>query len=945
MSNPEDNIKQISNLVKFQFPDFYRESGPEFILFLQAYYEWLEEQGGVVNDIRSLFEYDDIDTTPDAFLIHFREKFMSGLPLDVIGNQRLFQKHILDLYRSKGSVAGLKLLFRLLFNEDISIYVPSYDIFKASDGVWVEDHYLEVTDSEYLNQLSGKTIVGTSSGARAVVELITKMSMRGKRVCLIHVSNIHGIFTVGELIAPDPFNSSAFDFNKLPYILGSPSVLTVQNSNIGYEVGDVLETADLKPVKAVVTEVERQTGVITFDLEYGGTYYSTDAVVSITAGTNSSGTGAAFVIGQIGNTQPFNYVDGKLDDLANVALNATSYGIPSNPAANSQTILAQAFDIKTVNVGTIQSIIVTNPGVGYDGSVTVTITDPYSSSRGIYDGRGGYSGTNALVTGSASNGDGKIRNLKVLDSGYGYNTDQETITLNSDKGPSTVRVNLGAVGFSEGRYDSTRGFLSSDKYLFDGHYYQDFSYVIKSQQNLAKYIEILRKTVHSAGNAIFGEINLQYDFDIIPSERNDTVVQSSYDESVVFNFADNRAVIIDKNNANNNYSGAVAGALTVVRSTTAMYFDKDGKMKSAAPDQLRLDYDPITRQPKGALAENLVTNLLLRSGDLSASPWSWGSVVPGTIVAGDIAPLESENFWLITSTGPLSDRRQNITVTADTRQVYSVFIKKGHTSYAGFQVHFLGGTGTEIGWVLYNFDTNSLTSSGAIVVSRGVEEVGEGVYRLWLELLPTGGQVSSYLLLHRGTQIQAGDTAQYWGVQCEYVTTLGKPTSYIPTGGAQSIRSGDIITKPLAELPYNANAGTLVVEVDDNNLTAPIANRYYAGFTVGTSSTSYNGIRLSTDNTVSGVIFGSDTTQMPTPASYVAGIKKIAITWDTTSLSFSMNGSTPASVPLTVFPTGFDCLTILSLAGLNSFCPIAHIRDLNYLPKKVSDSELQGLTS
>jgi hypothetical protein len=34
--------KKISNFVESQFPQFYQEEGPDFILFMKAYYEWLE---------------------------------------------------------------------------------------------------------------------------------------------------------------------------------------------------------------------------------------------------------------------------------------------------------------------------------------------------------------------------------------------------------------------------------------------------------------------------------------------------------------------------------------------------------------------------------------------------------------------------------------------------------------------------------------------------------------------------------------------------------------------------------------------------------------------------------------------------------------------------------------------------------------------------------------
>ena len=38
-------IQNIAPFVQKQFPAFYNEEGPNFIQFVMAYYEWLDEQG------------------------------------------------------------------------------------------------------------------------------------------------------------------------------------------------------------------------------------------------------------------------------------------------------------------------------------------------------------------------------------------------------------------------------------------------------------------------------------------------------------------------------------------------------------------------------------------------------------------------------------------------------------------------------------------------------------------------------------------------------------------------------------------------------------------------------------------------------------------------------------------------------------------------------------
>ena len=64
--------KKISNLIESQFPQFYQEEGPDFILFMKAYYEWLESEGQAVNQARNLFDYRDIDNTLENFLEFFQ---------------------------------------------------------------------------------------------------------------------------------------------------------------------------------------------------------------------------------------------------------------------------------------------------------------------------------------------------------------------------------------------------------------------------------------------------------------------------------------------------------------------------------------------------------------------------------------------------------------------------------------------------------------------------------------------------------------------------------------------------------------------------------------------------------------------------------------------------------------------------------------------------------
>lgn len=128
----------ISSLVANQLPDFARDDYPTFVAFLEAYYEYLE--GSTAVDFSEVM---DIDTTMDQFIQYFSSE-LSKFPTSELSNERFVLSRIRDYYSSKGTVSAFKLLFRLLFNKELEITLPSEHMFRVSDGKWVQDHSLYI---------------------------------------------------------------------------------------------------------------------------------------------------------------------------------------------------------------------------------------------------------------------------------------------------------------------------------------------------------------------------------------------------------------------------------------------------------------------------------------------------------------------------------------------------------------------------------------------------------------------------------------------------------------------------------------------------------------------------------------------------------------------------------------------------------------------------------
>ena len=256
--------KTISNLIRSQFPAFYNESGPTLIAFVEAYYEWMQQTGNPINQSRNLLEYNRIDSTLDEFLVHFNVTYLQGIQYTSIAQKKLTVKKILDLYRAKGSIRALKLLFRLVFAEDIEVYLPGADIIKPSDGMWTVPQYLEISYSTRNQSYVGKQVTGVASGATAVIDRLVRRKAGSKVVDLFFITNVsEKNFQTGELLKVDN------NLDNVPIMIGSLSSLILENGGVNFAVGDIVSLSSNvgQQGTARVTEIEDITGIVRFKLE------------------------------------------------------------------------------------------------------------------------------------------------------------------------------------------------------------------------------------------------------------------------------------------------------------------------------------------------------------------------------------------------------------------------------------------------------------------------------------------------------------------------------------------------------------------------------------------------------------------------------------------------------------------------------------------------------
>lgn len=350
------NLDQIiSTTVAHQFPEFYETDGPNLIAFIRAYYEFMEQQGYAVNASKNLLNYMDIDSTIDQFVLNFKNEFLVNFPSITATNQKLMAKKIKDFYTAKGSNQGMQLLFRLLFDDDITIYNPGVDILRASDGVWTIPVYLETEHNTRNISFKGNQITGSISGATAFVESVHTTVVNQRIIDVINISSVKGYFIYGESITDDGNLANA------PIISGSLTDITITDGGANNSPGDLFEIVSSSTGwkgSAKVVSVTNGTGRVSFTLEDGGSGYTNSASQVFVSNT---------IIYDLQRSQttinytPFSYVCQPLNSLV--------YTVSSPSIPNADVLQMQA----VYGYNSSNAVIASGKVVSYNPSIKTAI--------------------------------------------------------------------------------------------------------------------------------------------------------------------------------------------------------------------------------------------------------------------------------------------------------------------------------------------------------------------------------------------------------------------------------------------------------------------------------------------------------------------------------------------------------------------------------------------
>jgi hypothetical protein len=369
-------------------------------------------------------------------------------------------------------------------------------------------------------------------------------------------------------------------------------------------------------------------------------------------------------------------------------------------------------------------------------------------------------------------------------------------------------------------------------------------------------------------------------------------------------------------------------------------------LQTAASGEARFDHDPLTGESLGFLIEEQRTNLLQRSEEFDNAYWgkTRSSITPNIVVAPD-GTLTGDKLVEDTTASNTHSTflAAAVTVAANTAHTVTAFFKAGERTRCGlnmFNSAFTNGVRSDINLSAGTVTTEILGT--ATSVSTSISSVGNGWFRVSVTAIvdnsSTAINVQISLRDASGNASYTGDGysgVYIWGAQLEVGAF---PTSYIPTTTATVTRAADAASMTGTNFSswYRQDEGTLYAQASALSGRSVFSGRYYEA----NDGTNNNRIASATLNAFVTYQGGPQFNVNPT----ATASDKTALAYKVNDFAFSLNGATAltdtsGNIPaVTFFAIGSNAPNAGGQAN-------GYIKKLAYYPARLTNAELQGLTS
>lgn len=388
------------------------------------------------------------------------------------------------------------------------------------------------------------------------------------------------------------------------------------------------------------------------------------------------------------------------------------------------------------------------------------------------------------------------------------------------------------------------------------------------------------------------------------------------------------------------------------RASVGTYFDARGAMITAAENEPRIEFDPVTGELLGLLVEEQRTNLLWPSEDFTHTRWvkTRVSVSLGPVIRG----MQFWNWVPDTSTATSHSMNQSPTFAAlanDTVFTSSIYVKSNGASTTRIAFRFADTVGFRV-YVFFNLATGQFTGGhdDPSIVSAQATHIGDGIYRI--EIAYTVRATSTYATIQpHAASPDSNSTTTYdfngtdgYLIACPQIEEGAFATSYIPTTATAVTRAFDscTINDFWASEAFNRYEFTAYAEYarTSHSTIGRIIDRVSSnnGFLLRTLPDGR--VRFELPNESSTLVYSTANMNL-------TGVNKAAATISQLGAIAALNGvAGTASGPLaTGLPAGATGSAKIGSSGANGEHLNGHIRRVTYFPRAMTNTQLQAITA
>lgn len=438
----------ISSLISNQFPEYLRESSPIFSEFLVTYYEYASQRNKSIGLIQNNSLDIDIDLTEEVYISKFLSTYGEYLPKSAAIDNRNFIKLLNNIYESKGTEKSLKLVFKLLFGDNINIFYPKENVLRGSDGKWNQENFITVNTIFGLVSDGGFSISAKNSFGEfeIVISRIIRVSNTQIRMYYKSYDAITFINNQPVFIYSD---DGATIYAGI--VIPSPSRLIIRYGGKGWQIGKVISIGnDHDPMIIRVSSVDSYGSITSIKILNHGFLSPASRLFQVSPYPNKPNSNSLTMSSTLMESGGYHH---------SIMIEEKTNGI-------SESILGFSNN-KQENLYFLEDYV----EFGYDGYISIAETNVPENETFVGD-------------------DLSIEDWYDSAAVFYYETDL------------IVKTN--------GYYLDESGTLSNQEIrLQDNYYYQDFSYVIETARDISEYNKILEIT-HPAGTKRFSKLIKKY---------------------------------------------------------------------------------------------------------------------------------------------------------------------------------------------------------------------------------------------------------------------------------------------------------------------------------------------------------------------------------------------------------------------------------------------------